>query len=272
LEPVPFLSTALAGLVLVRRHPIAAMIWWAAASLALWAGVGLVAIFVILIPEPAPRVDSFRTWLLIATIFAPFLASLPMIAAAVVRTTLTPTDAGLGYLRLGMAEVRIAATMVILLGGYVLVGGVLPTGAATFAAVLGFPIPTGPAVAVGMVCGVLVVGRFFGAPAYAVETRSLGLASGWRLTRGRLPRAYLIQVGALAVAVTFAGATLYAFAKLIEVVESLMQRVQVGMQFALMLPSLSVLTLAVTMAVIGLVAPAGEFYRRTATSRIEDVF
>ncbi|WP_333586633.1 hypothetical protein [Phenylobacterium sp.] len=136
------------------------------------------------------------------------LAVMAVIAAAVYRLHLRPQEAGLGYLRLGADEVRLAALTIIyyflsLIGllALIFLSGV----AAGIAAVIG--AGSGGLVAIGVFTFCLglwlfTLVRLSLAPVITFDTRRLSVFESWRLTKGRflgLFGAYVLAVATIIV-------------------------------------------------------------------------
>lgn len=136
------------------------------------------------------------------------LAVMAVIAAAVYRLHLRPQEAGLGYLRLGADEVRLAALTIIyyflsLIGLLVLIflAGIAAGLAAAFGGGSGRLVALGVfTFSLGLWLFTLV--RLSLAPVITFDTRRLSVFESWRLTKGRflgLFGAYVLAVATIIV-------------------------------------------------------------------------
>lgn len=210
-------DAAFEGFRITRERPKSVLIW---AIFSLLVSV-LSALYLISIGEEArvlleasansetPDPAAFGAMMqVMAPLMIPGILVQCMMAAAVYRIMLRPEEAGVGYLRLGMDEVRlIILTLIyvviaaVLLAVVVLAAGVIAFGAAA----LGRNV----AIFVGVAAEVFFLGLLFFiavrlslAPAITFAERRLAILDSWALTRGqfwRLTGAYSLAIVAIVV-------------------------------------------------------------------------
>lgn len=156
-------------------------------------------------PDPAAFVAMMQV---MAPLMIPGILVQCVMAGAVYRILLRPSEKGVGYLRLGMDEVRlIILTLIyvviasVLLALVVLAAGVIAVGAAA----LGRDV----AIFVGVAAEVFFLGLLFFiavrlslAPAITFAEHRLAILDSWKLTHGqfwRLTGAYALAVAAIVV-------------------------------------------------------------------------
>jgi hypothetical protein len=184
----PARETALAGLRLIGRSPLAVLAWVGVRLAEQYASLAV--LLAARLWGAAPGVGA--VWAVLVAL--PFEA---VLVAAILRAELKPQARAFAYLRLGRVEANMAGLLV--LAG--LAGALIAVPTAVAAAYVVFALKQsllgGSTLLIGSVAAALALMRFAPAPAMLADERRLDLIAAWRASRGRYLVLVVVVIGAM---------------------------------------------------------------------------